>query len=122
MFKKAFSHPPNPTRAETRAFPWQGRSEREPVTRCILKSNGYPRDVEGSSDAIDPLHAREQRVPRLEAFFNILLAVIRKRPKDLHKEAPPFHVLQRLFQPILLNVSFDIHEKQILPGLPPRWA
>ncbi len=74
MFKKAFSHPPNPTCAETHAFPWQGRSERGPVTRCILKSNGYPRNVEGLSEAIDPLQQREQRVPRLEAFFNILLS------------------------------------------------
>ncbi len=76
MFKKALSHPPNPARAKTRACPWQGRSEREPeaywgpVALPHATGESY---VEGSSDAIDPLQQREQRVPRLEAFFDILL-------------------------------------------------
>ncbi len=71
MFKKAFSHPPNPTRAETRAFPWQGRSEREPeayrgpVALSDATGDTY---VEGSSDAIDPLQLQEQRVPGWRPF------------------------------------------------------
>ncbi len=76
MFKKASSHPPNPARAETRAFPWQGRSERGgeayrgPVALSDATGDPY---VEPLSDAIDALQQQEQRVPRLEAFFNILL-------------------------------------------------
>ncbi len=51
-----------------------GRSERGPVARCIRRATGT-QDVEGPSEAIDPLQTREQRVPRLAAFFNILLGL-----------------------------------------------
>ncbi len=75
MFKKAFSHPPNPARAETRAFPWRGRSERGGVNPLHPRGATGTQDVEPLSDAIDPLQQREQLVPRLEAFFNILLGI-----------------------------------------------
>ncbi len=66
MFKKAFSHPPNPARAETRAFPWQGRSERggEAYRGPVALS-----DATGDRYVEPPSDARTQ----LEAFFNILL-------------------------------------------------
>ncbi len=82
MFKKAFSHPPNPTRAKTRAFPWQGRSERGGETYrgpVALSDATGDRYVEPLSDA------RTQ----LEAFFNILLE--RRAPVSL-----PFRARQSI--------------------------
>ncbi len=56
MFKKAVSHPPSPTRAETRACPWRGRSERGGVNPLHPRRATGTQDVEPLSDAIDPLH------------------------------------------------------------------
>ncbi len=46
-----------------------GEAYRVPVALLDATGESY---VEPPSDAIDPLQQREQRVPRLAAFFNIL--------------------------------------------------
>ncbi len=89
MFKKALSHPPNPTRAETRASSRGKAAASEEARRtgdpllCRMQRVIGTLSLRAmrSTRCIGPLHDEEQWAPRatgprLEAFFNILLGVM----------------------------------------------